>query len=220
MGKTPIIRVRLHKYRGRAYGLIWQYGQRSGEVSSGTSVRREAERAAGRLEERLQAGVIPGRSDGVAITWAEFRERYEREWLDGMSRGSRGNWKTAADHFEEICHPHLLADINKSTLSRFRAGLDALDIKPTSSASYFSSLRAGLGWAADVVGLIDRAPTIRSRRKAKQSAVMRSRPVTLEEFERMIAVAPEVRSNTITNKSSGSCVVSGLQGSESMSSAA
>ena len=66
MGKSPIVRVRIHRYTDRPIGLIWQLGQRSGEVSSGVYKQRDAERAAGRLEEQLEAGVIPGSAEGVA----------------------------------------------------------------------------------------------------------------------------------------------------------
>lgn len=89
MGETPIIRGRLHRYSDRPIGLIWQRGQLSGEISSGTTNSRDADRAAGRLESQLLSGQLPGRSDGVAITWADFRVRYEVEWLEPMSLGSR-----------------------------------------------------------------------------------------------------------------------------------
>ena len=195
MGKTQVIRVRLHRYGGRPYGLIWECGQRSGEVSSGTTNRREAERAAGRLEEQLAQGVIPGKSEGVAITWAEFRHRYESEWLATMSEGSAGGWRAAANHFERICSPALLMDVNKSMLSKFRGGLESMGLSDASARSYYRALHAGLGWAADVADLIDTAPTVRMRRAKKQSNVMRSRPIVAEEFDRMLLAISQVRPN-------------------------
>ncbi len=179
--------------------MIWECGQRSGEVSSGTTDRREAERAAGRLEEQLLAGQFPGRSEGIAISWEDFRRRYEREWLEQLSSGSRAGWRTAANHFERICEPRLLIDIDKAMLSRFRAELETAGISPASAKSYYLALHAGLGWAADVVDLIETAPTIRLRKPKGRKSSMRSRPITGEEFERMIATVPKVRPRDSTN---------------------
>lgn len=155
--------------------------------------RREAERAAGRLEERLLVGQYPAKTAGIAITWPEFRVRYEREWLEQISFGSRQGWRTAANHFERICAPRLLIDIDKSMLSHFRSELEKMAISEASAKSYYLALHAGLGWASDVVDLIDRAPSIRHRKASKRRAGMRSRPVTGEEFDRMIMAASKVR---------------------------
>ncbi len=194
MEQTPIIRVRLHRYADRPIGLIWQHGQRSGEVSSGETTEARALRAAGRLEQQLEAGQLPGRSEGFAITWADFRARYELEWLENMSFGSRNGWKVAANHFENLCHPKQLSDVSKSMLSQFRGALEAKEISTASVRSYYRALRAGLGWA-ESMDLMGNVPTIRHRKQARTSATMRNRTITLEEFERMIAVVPEVRKN-------------------------
>lgn len=192
MGASPIIRVRLHRYADRPIGLIWRHGQRSGEVSSGERDVKLAERAAGRLEEQLLAGVIPGRSEGLAITWADFRARYELEWLESLSYGSQKGWAVAANHFERLCGPVLLIDVTKSMLSRFRGELEAMGVSPASVRSYYRALRAGLGWA-ESIDLIDSVPTIRHRRRVRESRGHRGRVPTLEEFERMLCVTPIIR---------------------------
>ena len=192
MGETPIIRVRLHRYSDRPIGLIWQHGHAGGEVSSGTSNSRDAERAAGRLEEQLEAGQLPGRTEGLAITWADFRVRYELEWLEGMSFGSQNGWRVAAKHFEEICKPKLLSDVSKSMLSRYRGALESNRLSAVSVRSYYRALHAGLGWA-ESVDLIGRVPSIRHRSRSKTSATMRSRVITTEEFERMLEAAKTER---------------------------
>ncbi len=191
MGKAPVIRVRLHRYtNGRPIGLIWQYGSRSGEVSSNTTNARTAERAAGRLEEQLEAGNIPTNHQAINVTWQEFRQRYETEWLGALSYGSQKGWKQAADHFEKSCSPNLLADVTKSMLSSFIGTLESKDLSTSSINSYYRALHAGLGWA-ESVDLIDKVPRIRRRKQGRKNSAMRSRPITLEEFERMLAVAPK-----------------------------
>jgi integrase len=196
MGETPIIRVRLHRYRNRPIGLIWQCGRAGGEISSGTRDDRDAERAAGRLEEQLEQGILPGRSEGLAITWADFVDRYEKEWLERLSHGSRNNWSVAKKHFAEICKPRRLSDVNKAMLSKFRAGLEKREITTKSAKSYYAALRAGLGWA-ESMDLMDKVPTIRHRKSVKTSTMMRKRVITAEEFERMIDAIPKVRKNDV-----------------------
>ena len=179
-------RVRIHRYRHRPHGLIWQHGQRSGEVSSGTTDYNQALLAAGRLLEQLENGIIPGSSIGQSITWAEFRLRYEREWLERMSDASQRGWRQAANHFERICQPKRLAAVDKAMLSKFRGELEAMDIATTSVRSYYRALHAGLGWA-ESVDLIEQVPRIRQRKQAKAAATMRNRAITAEEFDRLIA---------------------------------
>lgn len=184
--------VRLHRYRERPFGLRWRSGRRSGELSSGTTDRREAERAALRLEDRLLAGYIPGAKDDEQIEWAAFRRRYEEEWLYSMSFGSRQGWRTAANHFERICAPILLADVDKAMLSKFRAGLEAARMSATSAKSYYGALHAGLGWAVSE-DLLEYVPKARRRRQKQAVVTLRSRPVTGEEFDRIVSVVPKVR---------------------------
>lgn len=186
-------RVRLHRYpAGRAIGLRWEVGHRSGEVSSGTTDVRQAERVAGRLEEQLAGGVIPGAdSGGVRISWSDFRDRYEAEWLAPLSKGSKQGWRAAANHYENLMSPRWLMDVNASTLSQWRGKLEARKLSPVSVQSYVAALRAGLGWACSM-GWIEPIPLIRRRRVAGRVATMRSRVPTEEEFDRMLAVAPRV----------------------------
>jgi len=194
VGETSIIRVRLHRYSDRPIGLIWRCGHAGGEISSGTNKQRDAERAAGRLEEQLEVGQLPGRTEGLAISWADFRARYELEWLEGLSKGSQNGWRVAARHFEAICKPRLLSDITKSMLSRYRGELESRDISAASVRSYYRALHAGLGWA-ESVDLLGRVPSIRQRRQSKAIATMRERIPTVEEFERMISKTADVRPN-------------------------
>ncbi len=197
MVEKPVIKVRLHKYGGRrAIGLIWQYGRQGGEVSSGTANAREAERAAGRLEEQLEQGNLPGKTEGLSITWKAFRKRYQDEWLDQLSRGSKDNWRTAANHFEAICKPRRVADISKGMLSKYRTGLEGLGISADSSKSYYAALSAGLSWAASM-DLIDNVPKIRHRKSVKKTATIRTRVPTSEEFERMLEAVPRVRTSDV-----------------------
>jgi integrase len=60
-------------------------------------------------------------------------------------------------------------------------------------ATYLRTLRAALGWACDEAELIKSAPKIRARRKLKRKRGMRSRPITGEEFDRILKAVSEIR---------------------------
>lgn len=193
MDRKASVSVRLHRYKGgvRPIGLVWKSGARTGEVSSGTRDSVKAERAAGRLEEQLLAGFVPSTGEGILITWEDFCERYEKEWLAGLSYGSQQGWKVASKKFKAICAPKYLADVSKSMLSKFRAELERV-ATPNSARSYYRALRAGLGWA-ESVDLIDHVPQIRHRKVSRQSATMRNRTITESEFQRMLNCVRKVR---------------------------
>ena len=175
--------MRIHLRRNRPHGLVWQVGSRTGEISSGTTSLREAERAAGKLESQLRQGYIPNKECEVLLTWPDFRVRYEREWLTPMSFGSWQGWRTAANHLEAICAPKYLADVDKATLSSFLAGLEAKGVGAVSARSYYAAVHAALGWAASI-DLIEAAPTVRRRRQPER-LVRRQRVITAEEFDRL-----------------------------------
>ena len=192
------ISVRLHRYRdGRPIGLIWKLGGRDGEVTSGTTSEREAWKAAGRLEEQLEKGIVPGQKSINATTWKDFRGRYESQWLYNMSKGSNSGWTTAANHFERICKPKYLLDVDSAMLGDFRIGLEKEELSAASIRSYYRALHAGLGWAVEA-RLIPQAPTLRLRKLGRSNRSMRERVITLEEFERIVKVMCTHRSTPRT----------------------
>jgi hypothetical protein len=186
--------ARLIDYRGaRAFGVRWKAGKRHGEVSAQTFDREEAIEFKAILLHELRQGRIPGRETlGPALTWAEFRRRYEDEALATMSRGSRCLWRTAANHCEQILRPKLLIDLDKSAFSALRSGLMQLELSDFSVATYLRTLRAALGWAEEL-DLIDAAPKVRARKGLRISTGMRGRPVNDEEFERIVMMTPKER---------------------------
>ncbi|MEN1681079.1 MAG: site-specific integrase [Planctomycetota bacterium] len=157
-------------------------------MSSGTNRRRDAERAAAELERDL-ADSDPDRPNP---TWVQFRDRYEAEVLPSLSRSSLTQWITTANWIEKTIKPQRLGDINKSLLSRFTAKLREHNLAEASVQSYLNTLQAALGWAEEV-DLVERAPRLRMRRQARGAKQMRSRPITAEEFERIVMAVPKVR---------------------------
>ncbi|MCA9235868.1 MAG: site-specific integrase [Planctomycetales bacterium] len=189
MRRTPVKVVKRADKRYLVLRWVDPQTGRPRERSAQTTRRREAQRLAAALEEEIAAGTV----DSGALHWDRFRPRYEREHLAELSAKYRSQWTTAANALERLHNPELirLEDLTASLLSRFSLRLREEGKSPASIAAYLRALRAALGWA-ERLGLIDRRPRVAMPRQAKGKR-MRSRPITLEEFERLLAAVPKVR---------------------------
>lgn len=203
------IKVKITKNGNRRF-LTMYYddpltGKREQRSTKQTS-RTKALKAAGKWEDELNSGRYCPNS---RITWEAFRDLYEKQKLAGMSRKTHSAFSTAANHLEEIIAPKHLASITPMVLSRFQAELrdkrrvvksdepDKPDIvllpmSLASVAAHLRHLKAALGWAVEK-RLLPKVPDIDMPKKAKGQAMMRGRPITAEEFDRMIAILPKVR---------------------------
>lgn len=163
---------------------------------------REAEKAAGKWEDQLHNGTYKRPS---RIDWAEFRRRYEDEHLASLKRSKDGKSSTVASYstvlnlVEEILRPKRLRDLTPDRLSYFQSQLripdeDGRQRSETTIHSYMKMLRAALGWAVDV-GMLKDVPKIKMPTRAhsshKRARKMKGRPVTTEEFERMLSKLPD-----------------------------
>ena len=79
-------------------------------------------------------------------------------------------------------------------ISRLAGKLRATGIKETTIARHLRHVKAALRWA-ERMGLLTKAPTIDIPRPAKGQSLMKGRPITAEEFDRMLAAVPKVRPN-------------------------
>ena len=184
-------RVRVARYKDRPHGLRWSADGHSGEISSGELLYTKALVAAGLLLAELERGVLP--TDGPTSTcWAVFRRMYEDQGLSQLSEASQGQWRTAVNWVEKILDPKSLHDFDKQSIRKLRDLLLAEGLSPASVRSYLATLRAGLAWACDEADLIDDVPRFKMP-KTVGTSNMRSRPITLEEFERILSVVPKVR---------------------------
>ena len=127
------------------------------------------------------------------IAWKEFRERYDREKLATLSPSSSNSAASAFNHLERVINPDRLSKLTSEAMSRFQAKLRDEGMRDTTIASHLRDLKAALRWAA-AMGLMNEAPKIVMPRMGKGQTMMRGRPITGEEFERMLAVVPKVRS--------------------------
>jgi integrase len=160
--------------------------------------RKLAERLAGEFEAKLNAGeaVIPSR-----FTWEDFRERYAAEVVPGLAPRTAEKIKSVLDRFEQDINPHRLWDIDERRLSAFVSKLrkgdpdnDVRALAESTIAGHLAHLKAAMNWAKSQK-LIPHVPAFPKLKRAKISRggkVMRGRPITTEEFERMVAEVPKL----------------------------
>ncbi len=157
--------------------------------SSGTTDRREAERAAAVWQDELNSGRYMSPSK---LTWAEFRKRYEEEKLATLADRTIDTAASALNHVERVLNPDRLSKLTAATMSRFQAKLRAEGMTDVTIASHLRYVRAALSWA-ESLGLLAKVPKIVMPKRAKGQRLMRGRPVTVEEYERMVDVIARVR---------------------------
>lgn len=149
--------------------------------SSGTTNRRQAERAAGLLELELRKGI----PDDEDIGWLAFRERYETEHVSGLADRTAGKVSTTLDAVERILSPERLSGVTAGRLSYFVSELRDGTRTESTIKCYIAHLRAAMGWAHEV-GLLAAVPRFPKLKRAKSQKKMKGRALTTEEFERML----------------------------------
>lgn len=152
-------------------------------------MKKEAEKAGAQLEADLQQGryVEPSKT-----TWSDFRLRFEEEKLRSLAVKSRNSYNTALNRAEDILHPAKLAELDGPSLSRFQARLRADDLREATIAAYLRHIAAALRWAYSL-GMIASVPVIQKPKRARVAKQMRGRPITGEEFDRMLVACDKVR---------------------------
>ena len=205
--------------RGRKFFYLRYVDPTTGspvEKSSGCTTRKEANKAAGKWEAELREGRYKAPSK---VTWTDFRKRYEDEVLPGLKDTTGLKVSGVFEAVERIISPGKLSALTAGRISKLvqvlRAEETEVDVifksvdengKKTSEKrketvvvkraestikGHLGSLKAALNWAKRV-GMLNEVPSIEMPKRAKGSKMMKGRPVTGEEFDRMIEKVPEV----------------------------
>ena len=181
------------------YQLQWRDPNTQRKRTKTTSVKRTGlarerklvERLAAELESQLRAGAggLPSR-----LGWAEFRGRYEREVVPGLALKTGDKIRGVLDRVERELNPPRLRDLSEQRLSYFVSMLRKSGAAETTIAGHVAHIKAALTWAVEQKMLPVR-PTMPKIQRAKKSngRPMKGRPITAEEFDRMLgAVSAEV----------------------------
>ncbi len=188
------IKVQVVKYPDRK-ALVLRYKcpltGRLKTKSAETSVHRLAVKEAGKWESELREGRYHA---PCKTTWAEFRERYETEVLPGLADGTASQVGSILDSVETILEPNLLHVVNEQRISTYQAKLRENGKAESTIKKHLAHLKAALRWA-ERVGMLVKAPRITMPKRAKASKgtdPMKGRPITTEEYERMLDKAAAV----------------------------
>jgi integrase len=144
----------------------------------------KAETARADLEYELNHGLL---SEPSKMPWEKFRELYEEEKLTGAREATLKKAGYVFDAFEELAHPRTLGTVCERTLSKYAAALREKGFRPATIQGHLAYLRAALRWAADQK-LIPAAPKVVMPKVPKKKII---RKIVAEEFERLLAVAPD-----------------------------
>jgi integrase len=181
-------KVRVVKRGNRdSFVLRWQdpvTGKPREQVSHAAK-RSDAIREASRLEDKIQSGDFLSR-----VPWNVWICRYETEHLSGSSPKTRCIWISSRNKLEQFRSFAYLDELTDEVVAAWAIWMQAQGLSIASVATYMRQLRAALGWAKRAYRGY-RPPYIALPRIAKAKKA-KGRPVTAEEFDRMVEAIPKV----------------------------
>ncbi|HMP08138.1 MAG TPA: phage integrase N-terminal SAM-like domain-containing protein [Lacipirellulaceae bacterium] len=152
--------------------------------STGTNKQRDAEREAAKWEDQLREGRY---QKANRITWEEFRERFDRDYLDGVKASTAAAYAASLNVYQRKCKPGRLAAVTTTAITAFVGMLREDRLTPATIARHLRTLKVALRWAHRQ-GMLTKLPEFDMPKTAKG---MKGRPITGEEFDRMLAAIPK-----------------------------
>jgi integrase len=195
--KRNELTVRMARYGRSVYYMRYKCPITGRRIAKSTGETDEAAawKAAGKWQDELRDGRYKSPSK---TSWAEFRQRYDDEVLESLSARTRQKRDSVFAAVERILNPSKPADLTAERLSTFQAKLRKPDDPEESKRSeatikgLLRHLLAALSWAKQV-GMIHEIPKVTLPQRAKNSKPMKGRPISGEEFDRMLAAVPGAR---------------------------
>ncbi len=151
------------------------------EKSSGETTEKEARKRAGEWQAELQSG--GGKSSSAK--WQDFRMRYEDGKVFGLRPATQDKISSMFNVVEDMMKPDNLRRITPQWLTTLQRRLLDSGREPATVQSICRHLKAALNWAKEqnIIHQVPKFPRLNKVRTVKQ---MKGRPITAEEFERMI----------------------------------
>jgi len=150
--------------------------------------RTEAERVAAKWESELREGRYH-RPDST--TWEDFREKYETEILPGLADATALKVDGVFNAVETIINPQKVRDITAARVSYLQSKLREGGRSENTISGHLAHLKAALNHAVNW-GMLPKLPKIAKTKRAKTSKKMKGRPITGEEFDRLLLKTPSV----------------------------
>lgn len=173
--------------REKSYVVRWQLPGERGwhQRKAYTRRKRDAERLANEIEQEVLAEL-----SGSKVSWRTVRSRYRLEVLGEQRASSIKKWTVAMNALSTFGEPQFLEGMTADRLSRLGAQLRSKALAVDTIAGYVREIRRTLTWAASIWPSFT-SPTIRKMR-TKTGKRMKGRPITREEFERMLGAVETV----------------------------
>lgn len=160
--------------------------------STGTNRRKDALKVAGDWESQLREGRYKAPSK---VSWEEFEERYENEVVPSMAERTAGKIDAMFNWIKRELDPDRLAKLTSDRISYLQRRMRDEGLAEATIKSHMQHLKAALNWAKRT-GMLNEVPEIVMPKRAKTAKMMKGRPVTGEEFDRLLdAVAGEILSD-------------------------
>lgn len=189
------IKVHVVKYPNRPNLVLRYLDKSTGKQvtkSAGTPDQREASKRAILWEAELREGryAKPSR-----MTWEAFREHYAAHALPNLADNSVTTYEATLNVLEKLCRPTKLADVTTQRVTVFATELRKAGKSDATVGRHLRHLKTIMRWAY-AQGLIQTVPQFNPPKRVRGSKLMRGRPITGEEFERMLSSVPAVVENT------------------------
>ena len=180
--------ITVHVVKRKGLNLYLRYTDpvdgRRHEKNSGTRSMKCAQRAAGVWQAELNAdGFVTER----ITEWEEFREDFFDNYVAERSRSYSRTISSTFNVIDELMRPDKLNRITTQWIKRFRTIARKQGRSPATLHKYMQHLRTALKWAhdQDYLKAVPKFPT-EQRKANKGKKLMKGRPITLEEFDRMM----------------------------------
>ena len=165
-------------------------------LSTGTTKRREADKIAAKWEAELQEGRYQKCS---RMSWEDFCDRYEADGTGGLKPDTVADYMGSLAAFKRVCRPRGVFDLTTARMTVFtrelRKSYSSKGKKKTRSeatvAGHLRNLKVVCRWA-NRQGYLPKVPAFAMPKKASGARRMKGRPITTEEFERMLAATPKI----------------------------
>jgi integrase len=164
------------------------YTGRQVTKSAKTPNGKAAAKAAAVWEDELRTGRYKAPS---RVTWDEFRDKYESEVLGGLAKNTEIKVSGILDALETILSPARVRDVTSDRLSFYISRQRKNGLAESTLAGHVGHIRAALAYAVEW-GYLAKLPELPRQYRAKRSKTMKGRPITGEEFERMLACTAAV----------------------------
>ena len=120
----------------------------------------------------MKAGLLSG---PPAVTWQEFKQAYQDDYLSSLSDSTFSAVSTAYKYVDAIVKPKLLKDLTAAAIAAWQTKMRVEGLSEVTIGIYSRHLKASLRWGHDME-LLETVPKIKMPKKSK-AAKMKGRPI-------------------------------------------